>query len=75
MAHIGILPGMPSASLLAQPECDVLGKQTKTSVPKVQEEGWRATEKLMIMWIDFAGPMHIKLHTGNQYVMDLVNDY
>lgn len=77
MACNGMLPGMPSASLLAQPKCDVciLGKQTKTPVPKVQEEGCRATEKLEIVWIDLAEPMHVQSCLGNKYIMDIVDNY
>lgn len=77
MARNGLLPGTPSTSLLAQPKCDVciLGKQTKTSVPKVREEGRRAVKRLQIVWIDLAGPMHVQSYAGNKYIMDLVDDY
>lgn len=77
MAHAGLLPGTPSISLHMQPKCDIciLGKQTKTSVPKVREAGHRAREKLQIVWIDLAGPMNVQSYRGNKYIMDLVNDY
>lgn len=51
MACAGMLEGMPHASLHAQPKCDlcILGKQTKLPVPKVREEGRRATRVLEIV--------------------------
>lgn len=77
MAHAGLLPGTPSASLLAQPKCDVciLGKQMKTLVCKVRKEGRRAVERLQIVWIDLAGPMSVQSRTGNKYTMDIVDDF
>ena len=54
----------------------VLGKQTKTPVPKLHKErlGHRATRKLEKVWVDLSGP-HIRSRTGNEYIMDIVDDY
>jgi hypothetical protein len=79
MAKSGIVAGMPSTFPSKPPKCDscILGKQTKTPVPKVREEGpgHRATRKLEIIWVDLAGPMAVQSRTGNKYVMNLVDDY
>ena len=74
MACSGLLPGMPTALLLAQPKCDIciLGKQTKSLVPKVWEG---AVNKLGIVWIDLAGPMHVQSCTSNKYIIDLMDNY
>lgn len=77
MARAGILPGTLSISPPTQPKCDlcILGKQTKSLVPKVQEDGHRAMKKLQIVWIDLAGPMHVQSRTGSRYIMDIVDDF
>ena len=46
-----------------------------TPVCKEQEEGHRAMQRLQIIWIDLAGPMSVQSHTGNKYIMDLVDNY
>ena len=79
MVSNGMIPGMPKYLLHKDPpKCEfcVLGKQTKTSVPKLHEEGagHRATRKLEKVWVDLSGP-HIKLRTNNEYVMNMVDDY
>ena len=53
----------------------VLGKQTRTPVPKKREDGRRATKRLEIVWIDMIGPESVISHTGNQYILDIVDDY
>ena len=43
---------------------------------KKREEGKRATRCLEIVWIDMMiGPESVVLHTGNQYMLDIVDDY
>jgi Reverse transcriptase (RNA-dependent DNA polymerase)/GAG-pre-integrase domain len=79
MARIGTIKGMPLSITNAPPKCDscILGKQTKTSVPKKREEGigHRATRKLEKVWVDLVGPAAVTSRTGNRYVMDIVDDY
>ena len=73
------IPGMPSNLPSGNPpKCDfcILGKQTRTPVPKMRKEGvgYRATRKLEKIWVDLSGP-HLRSRTGNEYVMDIVDDY
>jgi Reverse transcriptase (RNA-dependent DNA polymerase)/GAG-pre-integrase domain/gag-polypeptide of LTR copia-type len=79
MARKGMIKGMPSSTSNAPPKCDscILGKQTKTPVPKKREEGigHRASRKLEKVWVDLIGPMAVTSRTGNKYMMDIVDDY
>src|SRR5271155_17684 len=79
MARNGMIKGIPSSSLNKPQKCDscILGKQTKTPVPKKREEGegHRATRKLKKVWVDLIGPMAVTSRTGNRYIMDIVDDY
>ncbi|KDR74043.1 hypothetical protein GALMADRAFT_48084, partial [Galerina marginata CBS 339.88] len=56
MARLGMVEGMPKSfpSLPSKCESCVLGKQTKTPVPKKREEGpgHRATRILEKVWVD-----------------------
>ncbi|KAF9470204.1 hypothetical protein BDN70DRAFT_781027, partial [Pholiota conissans] len=57
MARKGIVKGMspaPSSALPAKCESCILGKQTRTSVPKKRKEGpgHRATRRLEKVWVD-----------------------
>ncbi|KIK07890.1 hypothetical protein K443DRAFT_31131, partial [Laccaria amethystina LaAM-08-1] len=57
MVSSGMIPGMPKHLLREDPpKCEfcVLGKQTKTPVPKSREEGpgHRATRRLEKVWVD-----------------------
>ena len=80
MVNNGMIKGMPKnlPSGDPVPKCEfcVLGKQTKTPVSKLRKErlGHRATRKLEKVWVDLSGP-HIRLRTGNKYIMDIVDDY
>ena len=68
---------MPGLHLEDIPKCKycVLGKQMKTPVPKIHKGvGHRVTRKLEKVWVDLSGP-HVKSRNGNEYVMDIVNDY
>jgi hypothetical protein len=79
MAKSGTIAGMPSTFPSKPPKCDscILGKQTRTPVPKVQEEGkgHRAMRKMETVWVDLAGPMAVESRTGNKYIMNLVDNY
>ena len=74
-----MIKGMPSSFHTSPPKCDscILGKQTKTPVPKKHEEGdvHRATRKLEKVWVDLMGPMAIESCTGNRYVMNIVDNF
>ena len=79
MISSGMIPGMPKYLLREDPpKCEfcVLGKQTKTPVPKSCEEGpgHRAMRKLEKVCVDLNGP-HLKSRTSNEYVMNIVDDY
>ena len=79
MARKGMITGMPSSSHDKPPKCDscILGKQTRTSIPKVREtgEGHRARRRLEKVWVDLTGPMPVPSRTGNSYVMNIVDDF
>ena len=66
-----------SLSNMASSKCAscVLRKQTRTPVPKKCEEGKRATRHLEIVWIDMIGPESVVSCTGNQYMLDIVDNY
>lgn len=59
------------------PKCDncLLGKQTRTPVPKLRQEGHRAKRKLEIVWVDLMGPVNVQSKSGNHYVLDIVDDF
>ena len=79
MARKGTIPGMPTQSSTKPPKCDscILGKQTKTPIPKkrVEGNGHRATRRLEKVWVDLSGPHDVKSQSGNLYIMDIVDDY
>ena len=79
MARKGMIAGMPLSPHDKPPKCDscILGKQTKTPIPKVREtgEGHRATRRLGKVWVDLTGPMSIQSRTGNNYIMNIVDDF
>jgi hypothetical protein len=79
MAKKGTLTGASVSSISRPPKCDacILGKQTKTPVPKKREEGdgHKATRKLEKVWVDLSGAHAVRSRTGNEYVMDIVDDY
>jgi len=79
MAKNSLIPGMPMKFPPTNPpKCKfcVLGKQTKTPVPKMCKEGLghKATRVLEKVWVDLSS-QHMRLCTGNEYVMDIVDDY
>lgn len=79
MAKSGLIPGMPKNFPPGNPsKCEfcVLGKQTKTPVPKTHQEGpeHKATRVLEKVWVDLSG-QHLRSRTGNEYIMDIIDDY
>ena len=58
MAKAGLVLGMPTSFASKPPRCDssILGKQSWNAVPKVWEEGQRATRKLEMVWVDLTRP-------------------
>lgn len=79
MAQAGMITGMPTSFPSKPPKCDhcILGKQTRTPVPKEREEGegHRARAKLGKVWVDLTGPSAVMSRTGNRYIMNIVDDY
>lgn len=59
------------------PKCNscILGKQTRTPVPKVRDEGCRGKRRLKIVWVDLMGPVNVQSRSGNHYILDIVDDY
>ena len=79
MAKSGLIPGMPTNFPPGNPpKCEfcVVGKQTKTPVPKTHQEGpgHKATRVLEKVWVDLSG-QQLRSRTRNEYVMDIVDDY
>ena len=79
MARAGMIEGMPSSFPSKPPKCNhcILGKQSKTLVPREREEGTghRALKRLEKVWVDLSGPMAVTSRTGNNYIMNVVDDY
>ena len=79
MAHAGMIEGMPSSFPSKPPKCNhcILGKQSKTLVLKEREEGMghRARRRLEKVWVDLSGPTAVTSRTGNNYIMNIVDDY
>jgi hypothetical protein len=51
----------------------ILGKQTRSSVPKLCE-GQKASGLLDCVYTDITGPQHVKSANRHSYVMNLVDD-
>src|ERR1700676_4031085 len=75
MSDNGMAKGMHVDLCSAPPKCQpcILGKQTRTSVPKVRK-GQRAEGVLDCIYIDLTGPQSVQSAAGNSYVMNLVVD-
>jgi transposase InsO family protein len=58
------------------PKCEhcILGKQTRSSVPKVRE-GARADRVLGRVYVDLCGPMSIPSRFGHLYSMNIIDDF
>ncbi|HEV7735895.1 MAG TPA: hypothetical protein VGO47_00765, partial [Chlamydiales bacterium] len=74
MARNNLITGANLNSPQKTTKCDacILGKQTKTPVPKLRQtgEGHRATKRLEKVWVDLAGPTDVKSKSGNLYIMN-----
>jgi hypothetical protein len=75
-ARSGLATGMPIDLSSLPPVCDayILGKQTKTSIPKVRE-GIRADRKLGIVHVDLMEHPDTVSIAGNKYIMDIIDDF
>lgn len=76
MSEKGMVEGMPIDLSSDPPKCQhcILGKQTRSSVPKTRE-GVKALATLDVVYIDLTGPQSIASASGNLYVMNLIDDY
>ncbi len=76
MARKGCIKGMAINLSSSPPKCDhcVLGKQTHSSVPKVQE-GTRASSPLEQIHVDLCGPMPVLSKTGHHFSMNIIDDF
>ncbi|KAJ3492393.1 hypothetical protein NLJ89_g11253 [Agrocybe chaxingu] len=79
MARKGMVEGMPASLSSKASKCEscILGKQTRTPVPKkrVEGKGHRATRKLEKVWVDLSGLMAVTSRCGHKYAMNIVDDY
>ena len=73
----GAINGVHPISTQLPPKCDscALGKQTKEPIPKQCWDGGQAKRRLEIVWVDLSGPADVESHTGNKYIMNIVDDY
>ena len=76
MARENTAKGMPIDLSSAPATCDhcVLGKQTRSHVPKVRE-GPRATKRLERVYVDLCGPMPAVSKFGHVYSMNIMDDF
>ena len=76
MARQGVVEGMPIDLSSAPATCDhcILGKQTRSHVPKMRE-GRRATKRLERVFVDLCGPMPCVLRYGHLYSMNIIDDF
>jgi len=76
MACQGVIEGMPIDLSSAPAACDhcILGKQTRSHVPKMQE-GRRATKRLEQVFVDLCGPMPCVSKYGHLYSMNVIDDF
>ena len=76
MARTKVVEGMHINLSYSPPKCNacILGKQTRSSVPKVRE-GIRALRPLERVFLDLCGPMFVTSRTGRRYSMNIVDDY
>ena len=76
MARNNVVKGMSIDLSSLPPKCEhyILGKQTRSSVPKTRE-GTRADKPLDWIYIDLCGPMSIASHSGCMYSMNIIDDF
>jgi len=76
LVRSGNATGMPVNLSVVPPKCDacILGKQTRTSVPKVRT-GSRASRKLGIVHVDLMEHPDTVSATGHKYVMNIIDNF
>ena len=76
MARKGAVEGIniDLSSSLAKCNACILGKQTRTPVPKVRE-GEHASRPFERVFVDLCGPMRPVSSSGNLYSMNIVDDF
>ncbi|TFY50468.1 hypothetical protein EVJ58_g11038 [Rhodofomes roseus] len=76
MARLRSAKGMPITLSPAPNKCEhcILGKQTRSVVPKVRE-GEKATRKLGLVYVDLQGQMDSRSANGNVYSLDIIDDH
>ncbi|KAJ3494946.1 hypothetical protein NLJ89_g10708 [Agrocybe chaxingu] len=79
MARKGMVTGMPASLAPKASKCEscVLGKQTRTPVPKKRKEGTghRATRRLEKVWVDLSSPVAVTSRCGYKYAMNIIDDF
>ena len=76
MAEQGLASGMPTNLSTIPPICEhcILGKQTRTPVPKVREGG-RAKWILEKVFSDITGPEDVQTPHGGLYTLNFIDDF
>jgi transposase InsO family protein len=76
MAQNRVADGMPIDLSSSAPKCEhcILGKQTRSSVPKLRE-GPKATARLERIFMDLTGPMSVQSRSGRMYSMNIIDDF
>ena len=76
MAEKNLVTGMPTNLSNLPPLCDhcILGKQTRTPVPKVREGG-RAQRRLEKVFSDITGPEDTQTTYGGLYTLNFIDDF
>lgn len=75
MVRLGSATGMPCNLSPVPSKCEhcILGKQTRSAVPKVRE-GEKAERRGGSTYLDLQGPASVRSATGNLYSLDIVDD-
>jgi Integrase core domain len=76
MACFQMVEGMIIDTSSAPPKCEhcILGKQTRSSIPKLRE-GARVSGHLEHVFVDLCGPMSIPSCSSHLYSMNIIDDY
>jgi Integrase core domain/GAG-pre-integrase domain len=76
MACAGVVSRMQIDLSSLPPKCNVciLGKQTKTPVPKLREGNW-STVCLHKVYIDLSGPYSVASCFGHKYYMNIIDEF
>ncbi len=76
MARKNVVQGMLIDLSSAPPRCNhcILGKQTRSAVPKVRE-GEKAARPLERVFVDLCGPMPCRSRAGRLYSMNIIDDF